>query len=131
MKTGLEGELRVIDFLKKEILILEDVMISEVDKFITHSSLKDDSLGYDIVIHSSDGSVRYIEVKTTKSSALTTFYVTPNELKFSEDNAESYYLYRLYNFQYSSKEIDYYVIKGNLKNQLELFPIQYEAYPNT
>lgn len=131
MKTGLEGELRVIDYLKEEILSLEDVMFSEVDKFITHSSLKDDSLGYDIVIHGSDGSVKYIEVKTTKSSALAPFYITPNELKFSECNAENYYLYRLYNFQYSSKEVDYYVIQGNLKNQLELLPIQYEAYPNT
>lgn len=129
IKTGLEGELRVIDYLRKEILDLEGIMMVEIEKIIEHSSLVDDSLGYDIVIYNADGTKKYIEVKTTKASALTPFYLSKNEIEFSSNNSDSYCLYRLYNFQYSSMTIEYYMITGNLKDQLHLFPIQYAAYP--
>ena len=46
--------------------------------------------GYDIRSFEQDGKERFIEVKTTKYGKLTPFFVTANELLFSERNREQY-----------------------------------------
>ena len=52
--------------------------------------------GYDIKSFNVDGTARFIEVKTTKQGIDTEFFMTPNEIEFSELNHESYFLYRVY-----------------------------------
>jgi len=55
------------------------------------------SAGFDIRSFDADGGDRFIEAKTTKYGKSTPFFVTPNELNFSESNATSYFLYRVFN----------------------------------
>ena len=46
--------------------------------------VKGDSAGYDIRSFNLDGSDRHIEVKSTAGPASNAFYISPNEIAFSE-----------------------------------------------
>ena len=71
-----------------------------------------------------DGSKKYIEVKTTTGGINNVFYISENEVEFSEAFKDNYYLYRLYNFNQKNKETDMRIIKGSL-NRKVLTPTNY------
>ena len=52
------------------------------------SQEKGDGTGYDIKSFRLDGSEKFIEVKTTNGSKRTPFYISDNELEFSNDAAQ-------------------------------------------
>lgn len=58
-----------------------------------------DGLGFDVLSFETDGRERLIEVKTTTFGQLTPFYVTRNEVARSELDAETYHLYRVFDFR--------------------------------
>lgn len=69
-----------------------------------------DGLGYDIKVSFPDGKEIRVEVKTTKSSYIDGFYLTPRELNsarqclFEEASKwKSYHIYRVYNFDMKNK----------------------------
>lgn len=127
-KLGLEGELLV---LNKEIIHLREINRYDLaDKVIHVSVVEGDGAGYDIKSYDDDGNVKFIEVKTTKGSANTSFFISPNELEFSKAHATHYQLYRLYNFEVETSSGKFYVIKGNLFEQLDITPTQYKAQLN-
>jgi hypothetical protein len=84
------------------------------------------SAGFDIRSFDTDGSDRFIEAKTTKYGKSTPFFVTPNELNFSENNEASYFLYRVFNFRAMPR---LYALHGHLKDHCILEPAQYWARP--
>lgn len=89
-----------------------------------------DGIGYDIKSYDEKGNEIYIEVKTTTQSKNSSFFISSNEIDFSEQYSESYKLYRLYELDIDNKdndEVRYYVIDGNLKNELNLIPNSYTA----
>jgi len=116
-----EGEHTVsgkhVDFVKKgkknsslgkagELLVLE-MLYEQLDSstaVIEHTAaIKGDGTGYDIKVTYNDGHETYIEVKTTKSSFVDGFYITPRELNASrrysmEGHNQEYQIYRVYNF---------------------------------
>lgn len=59
---------------------------------------KGDGLGYDILSFGLDGKPKYIEVKTTKGNKNSTFFVTRNELEKSIIEKDSYFVYRVYEY---------------------------------
>ena len=63
------------------------------------SEEKGDGTGYDIKSFRLDGSEKFIEVKTTNGSKRTPFYISDNELEFSNDAAQHFQLSRLYDFR--------------------------------
>ena len=81
--------------------------------------------GYDIRSFEQDGKERFIEVKTTKYGKLTPFFVTANELLFSERNREQYHLYRVFNYRVSPS---LFQLSGQLNNFCRLRPSIYRAY---
>ena len=83
------------------------------------------NVGYDIRSFEQDGKERFIEVKTTKYGKLTPFFVTANELLFSERNHRQYYLYRVFNYRVSPS---LFQIPGQLNNCCRLRPSIYRAY---
>ena len=105
-KIGLAGELLVIAMLKEQLM--------DDEAIIEHTSVfKGDGFGYDIKVKYKDGHETYIEVKTTKTSYVDGFYITPRELNASKvysipGNDTEYLIYRLYNYDSDSK-------KANLK----------------
>lgn len=77
------------------------------------------SAGFDIRSYEESGEDRFIEVKTTKYGKTTPFFVTRNELAFSEEHASRYFLYRLFKFR---RQPGMFALHGRLKEQCNLEP---------
>ncbi|MBE7681484.1 DUF3883 domain-containing protein [Paenibacillus sp. P13VS] len=84
-----------------------------------------DGEGYDIKSYNADGSERYIEVKTTNYGKCTQFYFTINELLFSENNRENYFLYRVFDF---SKRKRLFILQGSLSSICSNTPTHFRGY---
>lgn len=82
------------------------------------------SAGYDIRSFEDNGADRFIEAKTTKYGKNTPFFVTPNELRFSQKNSSRYYLYRIFKFRDTPR---LFALEGNLEESCILAPSEYRA----
>jgi hypothetical protein len=60
------------------------------------AEIEGDGAGYDVLSFTEDGTVKYIEVKTTRGSAETAFFLSANELAFARQHTAHYCLYRIY-----------------------------------
>lgn len=95
------GEELVVDF-EKQRLINEG--FGHLAQQIEHSSkLIGDGLGYDIKSFNTDGTYRYIEVKTTTQSSAACFYMSLNEFEFAKLHVSSYFIYRVYKLDEHTK----------------------------
>lgn len=122
---GLKGELLVI---AHEIDRLTKAGRADLAVKIVHASqVEGDSAGYDIRSYELDGKNRFIEVKTTKGEANTSFFISPNEIAFSNHNHESYVLFRLYEFDDQTNSSKSYLLNGKIAEQLMLEPTAYRA----
>ncbi len=83
-----------------------------------------DGLGYDVLSFETNGKQRLIEVKTTRYGAQTPFFVTPNELKVSRAQAQSYHLYRVHEFR---SEPRMFAVQGSISERFRLDPSQFVA----
>lgn len=126
-QIGDVGELYVLNTEKQ---FLTDNGKPSLAEMVRHASKEDgDGLGYDIRSFLPTGQVKYIEVKTTTSKKNTKFIISDNELDFSSKNPDNYYLYRVYDFDKNAKENLHYVLKGNMREKLILYPILFAALP--
>lgn len=124
---GLLGELFIF---KNEIDFLKLNGKDDLAKKVQHVSIEiGDGLGFDILSYDLLGNEKKIEVKTTRSDISRPFYLTRNELEVSSKNPETYYLYRLFDFDSNLKKGKYYVITGDLANSLTLDALVFIAYP--
>lgn len=94
------------------------------DKIEWVSEIQGDGAGYDISSFSEDGANRSIEVKTTNGGALTSFIVTANELEYSQEAGDGFYLYRVFEFS-SSPQL--FMLRGDMVSHLQLRPMDYRA----
>ncbi|WP_342612694.1 DUF3883 domain-containing protein [Burkholderia ambifaria] len=83
-----------------------------------------DGVGYDIMSYEDNELSRFIEVKTTNGGSLTPFVISQNELDFSEEMGNAFYLYRIFDF---SKSPRLFVLHGALSHSLHLEAIDYRA----
>ncbi len=122
-KLGLLGEIFAFKFEKARLIYAgKDDLADKIE----HTSQEiGDGTGYDIRPYKEDGTDRFIEVKTTRFSRYTPFYVTPNELKVSQNYADKYNLYRV--FQFKSKP-QLFISPGSIENRFFLEPNQYIAF---
>lgn len=121
-QLGELGEQFVINLEKARLTALGKQALA--DRVEQVSSTVGPSAGFDILSFEVDGSDRYIEAKTTKYAKQTPFYVTPNELRFSEKNAERYHLYRVFAFRFDPRVFE---LSGCLRDHCALTPSQYLA----
>lgn len=122
---GLLGEELV---LRQEIEALRRAGRDDLaDKVVHVSVVEGDGAGHDIKSFTVDGQVKYIEVKSTKGTASAAFFISPNEVEFSRKNAKSFYLYRLYDLDSTTRSAKVYVLSGDLTNSLDLRPTQFIA----
>ena len=77
---------------------------------------KGDGLGFDILSYDAQGNEMYIEVKTTTQAESASFYISANELEKSKQYADTYYLYRVYNFDTKTVQGQYSIRKGSLED---------------
>lgn len=124
-KLGLDGELLV---LKMEIEYLKSNNRDDLANKVTHISVVEgDGAGYDILSYELDGTPKHIEVKTTKGSAQTSFFMSPNEIEFSKRNPSNYYLYRVYEFDVDANSGKVFLINGDISTAINLLPTQFKA----
>jgi hypothetical protein len=84
-----------------------------------------DGLGYDILsFDDADESERLVEVKTTAFGKYHPFLVTSNEVRCSEDMAQKYQLFRVFDF---AKTPRVYILSGSLKDNCVLEARLYRA----
>lgn len=119
---GLAGEELVLDFeryrLERE---GHEYRASQVEHV---SRTRGDSEGFDILSFESDGRERFIEVKTTAFARSAPFFITRNEVGFSERHSDRYRLYRLFDFRESPQMFE---VCGSMAARLQLDPATYRA----
>ena len=99
-----------------------------MSKKVLHVSvLEGDVAGYDIQSFEIDGSIRYVEVKTTEGAPSTDFFISPNELAFSASHAKAYFLYRLFNFEVIRNSASSFVLHGDVAKSLQLTATAFRA----
>lgn len=121
-KLGSTGEDIVVMYEKRELINngREDL----AEQVMKTSDFAGNSESFDILSYDLNGNKKYIEVKTTTGGIENLFYISENEVLFSEEFSENYYLYRLYNFNKKEMHADMTIIKGAL-NRNHLNPINY------
>lgn len=121
-ELGRAGELLVLDFERDR---LERAGKGFHAGQVKHVSLESgDDAGYDVLSYESDGRERFIEVKTTAFSKASPFFISRNEVNFSEENADRYRLYRLFEFRDAPRMFE---VLGSMRERLVLDPVNYQA----
>lgn len=127
-QLGLKGELLVLEQEKK---VLIQTGRSDLAEKVRHVSVAEgDGAGYDIQSFFPDGRNRYIEVKTTKGGISTPFYISPNEIAFSEAQAPCFCLIRVFDYDAERNIGNAFVVDGNLSESLVLTPTEFRASIN-
>ncbi|MDH1261345.1 DUF3883 domain-containing protein [Pseudomonas sp. GD03944] len=88
------------------------------------SDTRGDGAGYDILSFENEAEHRFIEVKTTNSGIASSFVVSHNELEFSKEAQEQFYLYRVFQLRADPK---LFILRGDLSNHLYLKPLDFRA----
>lgn len=126
-ELGRLGEEFVIRYETKRILTFAP---QDTDRLIHLSEEQGDGAGFDIISLEENGANRYIEVKTTKGSLDTPFYMTENERLFFElhKNQENLFIYRVYNFDEIERKGEIEKIPAlNLFSNYKFDPISYKV----
>jgi len=119
---GQAGELLVMEYEARR---LHEMGAKNLAERIEHiSRTKGDGTGYDILSFEGNGRERFIEVKTTAYVAETPFFVTPNEVDFSSEQAERFHLYRLFSFR---QKPQMFMLPGPVAASCTLDPVSYRA----
>ena len=84
-----------------------------------------DGAGYDIRSFEPDGRTKYIEVKTTTGGPESDSFASANELAFSKQHSDNYYLYRVYQYNKKNNCGHFYIRSGCLEDSFFIVPTQY------
>ena len=122
-KLGELGEELVLDYEKKRLIDAGNKNFADAIEHV--SKTQGDGTGYDIKSFNLDGTERYIEVKTTKQGIDTEFFMTPNEIAFSELKYQSYFLYRVYDLKLSPLTASLYIHHGNILDGFDEEPTEF------
>jgi hypothetical protein len=83
-----------------------------------------DGLGYDVLSFDVSGEERFVEVKTTDFGAATPFYVSRNEVAFSEEQSKQFVLARVHEFRSAPK---FFELKGSIRKNVMLDAVSFFA----
>jgi len=126
-RIGDLGEQWVLNFERDNLIRAGKDKLAARIKHI--SSEKGDGSGFDIESFSEDGSLKFIDVKTTRGNLSQPFYVTRNELEKSRIEKDKYFLYRIYNYNESTDSAKIKIIVGDL-TPLCCYPSLYKVAIN-
>ena len=119
---GLAGEEFALRFERWRLVELGAGQLAEKVEHV--SQTQGDGLGYDIRSFETDGSERFIEVKTTSFGERTPFFVSANEVRFARAHAEQFSLYRLFDFRQAPRLFE---LQGAVETHCRLDPATYRA----
>lgn len=122
---GLLGEQLVIEHERK---VLLKKHLDKLADNIIHVSLRDgDGAGYDILSYKPNGEEKFIEVKTTTGLVNTPFYMSANEVDFSKQNSQSYYLYRVFALKQNERRGKFFMYQGDITQQFHFNPTVFQV----
>lgn len=122
-ELGLSGEELIIKYEQNKLISAGRQDLAQ--KVLHESKEHGDGAGYDILSFNSKGDTIFIEVKTTTRDIHTTFFLSENERRFSDENASSYKLYRIYDYKEENDSFAFYIIEGSMSKTLDLEPTAY------
>ncbi len=119
---GMLGEQRVFH---SEQTRLRNAGRSDLARKVRWVSQEDgDGAGYDILTFTSTGMERFLEVKTTIGHERTPFFISQNEVQFSEENPEHSRIFRVFDLPRIPRA---FVLRPPLENELILTPQNFRA----
>lgn len=121
-KLGRAGEHWAIEFEHQRLYELGQAELVERLEWV--SDRLGDGAGYDILSFDAPSEPRYIEVKTTNGPHATSFVISHNEVSFSKEVGDSFYLYRIFQFSLSPA---LYMLQGDVSLALHLEPMDFRA----
>jgi hypothetical protein len=119
---GEAGERWVTDLERAELLAIGRADLAQQVEWTSKD--RGDGFGYDIMSFEPSGLPIQIEVKTTNLGPRSPFYVSRNEVEVSEDLADSYRLYRVFDFARAARV---FVVPGSVRRGFVIEPTEYEA----
>lgn len=126
-ELGRSGEDFVIRYETKRIL---NFAPQDASRLIHLSEEQGDGAGFDIISLNDNGSERYIEVKTTKGSLDTPFYMTENERAYfylHKDEGDLF-IYRVYNFDEATRrDVIEIIPASDLFTDYNFDPVSYKV----
>lgn len=117
---GAAGEEFVLEFEARRLTQLGAKKLA--DKVEMVSRTKGDGLGYDILSFEENGRERFIEVKTTSFGKETPFFISRNEVEFSDQHLEDFHLYRVFDFRTAPRLFN---LRGSVRQVCILDPVAY------
>lgn len=120
-RLGDLGELLVLEYEKAK---LKKAGINKMPE--QKSKSEGDGIGYDILSYDGNGNEKYIEVKTTKQTYSSPFFITQNELERSKKDSGKFVLYRLFEFDDNNNRSKYFTYTGDL-SPLCVNPVVYKV----
>lgn len=126
---GLAGEELVLEVERRQLIEAGHPQLAE--KVLHVSVVEGDGAGYDIRSFCENGDVRHLEVKTTRNGATSAFFVSPNEIAFSEAHPETFVLVRVFGYQSKTKSGHCYRSAGPLTESFLLVGTEYRASPKS
>lgn len=121
-KLGRAGEQWVIEFEQQRLIDMGSPELFQRLDWV--SDTRGDGAGFDILSFDDGTKHRFIEVKTTNGGLASSFLVSHNELEFSKEASEQFYLYRVFQFRDGPR---LFMLSGDLTQHVHLKPTDYRA----
>ena len=122
---NIAGEKIVIAFEKRSLIESGRADLAHMVRHV--AAIEGEYAGYDIESYTPEGTVKYIEVKTTRGSADTAFYLKNHELAFAQRHQEHYCLYRVYEYDEGLNAGKLYVLRGDMQHRVQITPTGYRV----
>lgn len=120
---GLRGEEFALEYERYRLTQAGRADLADEVKWVSRD--EGDGMGYDIRSFSVEREDElFIEVKTTNSGKYQPFYITDNELAFSQEFERQYCLYRVYDFRVNAR---LFQLAGPVDFHTHISPIIYKA----
>lgn len=121
-KLGRNGEELVLHQERTNLIKLERPDLARKIRWVSEED--GDGAGYDILSFDRAGNERFLEVKTTVGPNTTPFYITRNELSFSDERPDAFRLCRVFAF---AKQPQMFELKPPLEDHVRLTALNFKA----
>lgn len=121
-KLGRSGEELVLHQERASLIKQERPDLAKKIRWVSEED--GDGAGYDILSFDRTGKERFLEVKTTVGSNTTPFYITRNELSFSDERPDAFRLCRVFDF---AKQPQMFELNPPLKDHVRLTALNFKA----
>lgn len=117
-ELGRLGEDVVVEYEKTALIMKGRTDLA--DKVIPTRKIAGNAERFDVLSYDENDNPKYIEVKTTKGALNNRFHISENEVEFSHQYGDKYYLYRVYNFDVKTMSANLKIIRGPIdRDKLE------------